>query len=338
MRLCWSVSSLLGVFLFATAAEAAKLEYWRFNANQSRLDLITDQGVRPQAVLIPDPTRLVIDLPGTTLGQQTTHKNIGKWVREVRVGQLNRQTTRLVIELNSQYTFRPQEVRVRGITPNRWFIQLPKLQPRSQFPGSQRFITIPVPPLKPPTVATPIRRVMIVVDPGHGGPDVGAVGRGGLLEKHVVFAIASEVYRLLNQRGVKAVLTRTQDRDLDLAPRVAYAEGLRADAFVSIHANSINLSRPAINGLETYHAPGSSSGARLARTIHNSILGSISVRDRGVRQARFYVLRKTSMPAVLVEVGFVTGREDAAKLADPNYRSKMAAAITQGVLQYFQLK
>jgi N-acetylmuramoyl-L-alanine amidase len=111
------------------------------------------------------------------------------------------------------------------------------------------------------------------------------------------------------------------------------AQRMNANLFVSIHANAISLSRPDVNGLETYYY---SNGQRLARTIHNSILQSLDIRDRGVRTARFYVLRRTSMPSVLVEVGFVTGREDAAKLSDPTYRSQMAQAIARGILQYLQ--
>ncbi|HEY9597893.1 MAG TPA: N-acetylmuramoyl-L-alanine amidase, partial [Cyanophyceae cyanobacterium] len=71
-------------------------------------------------------------------------------------------------------------------------------------------------------------------------------------------------------------------------------------------------------------------------TIHNSILQSVDIRDRGVRRARFYVLRKSSMPSVLVEVGFVTGREDAANLSNPAYRTQMAQAIARGILLYIQ--
>ena len=111
------------------------------------------------------------------------------------------------------------------------------------------------------------------------------------------------------------------------------AERMNADVFVSIHANAISLSRPDINGLETYYY---SNGQRLAQTIHNSILQGVDVGNRGVRNARFYVLRRTSMPSVLVEVGFVTGREDAAKLSSPAYQSQMAQAIARGILQYLQ--
>lgn len=340
MKLRWLLPSLLSTFLLSATAEAAKLEYWRFNAEQSRLDLITDQGIQPKAVLLLNPTRLVVDLPGTTLGRSTVNRTIGQWVREVRVGQFDPQTTRLVIELGPEYTLRPQEVRVRGIASNRWFVQLPKLQPLAL--GAQRPVAISVPPPRQPT-QTIVRspggvRVVVVVDPGHGGQDPGAVGIGGLQEKNVILPIATEVARLLEQQGVNAVLTRSTDRFVDLAPRVAQAEGVRANLFVSIHANSISLSRPDINGLETYYAPGSSSGSRLARTIHDSILRTVRIRDRGVRQARFFVLRKTSMPATLVEVGFVTGREDAANLRSVTFRGQMAQAITEGILRYLRLK
>ncbi|HCF26533.1 MAG TPA: N-acetylmuramoyl-L-alanine amidase, partial [Cyanobacteria bacterium UBA11049] len=127
------------------------------------------------------------------------------------------------------------------------------------------------------------------------------------------------------------VLTRPDDRDLDLEPRVQLAERINASVFVSIHANSISLSRPEVNGLETYYY---NSGARLARTVHDSILRNVRVQDRGVRSARFYVLRKTSMPAILVEVGFVTGREDAPKLSTSAYQNQLAEAIVRGILQY----
>ncbi len=343
MKLRWLLPSLLSTVLLSSTAEAAKLEYWRFNAEQSRLDLITDEGIQPKAVLLLNPTRLVIDLPGTTLGEPTIYKTIGQWVREVRAGQVDPQTTRIVIELGPEYTLRPQEVRVRGIAPNRWFVQLPKLQPLAL--GPQRTVVVPVPAPKrpaPQSPSVPLPRpkpgVVVLVDPGHGGQDPGAIGVGGLREKDVILPIAIEVARLLERQGVNAVLTRADDRFVDLAPRVTQAEGVRANVFVSIHANSISLSRPDVNGLETYYAPGSSSGARLAQTIHNSILGTVRVRDRGVRQARFYVLRKTSMPATLVEVGFVTGREDAANLRSVTYRGQMAQAIATGILRYFSLK
>jgi N-acetylmuramoyl-L-alanine amidase len=177
-------------------------------------------------------------------------------------------------------------------------------------------------------------RQVVVIDPGHGGPDPGAIGIGGVRETDVVLDIGLEVSRILQRQGVVVYLTRTDERDVDLPPRVSLAERVNAAVFVSIHANAISMSRPDINGLETYHAPGAYLGARLARTIHSTILSNLRIRDRGVRGARFYVIRKTSMPATLVETGFLTGQEDIVNLRNPAWRKQMAQAIAQGILNF----
>ncbi|MDV3351771.1 DUF3747 domain-containing protein [Leptothoe sp. LEGE 181152] len=197
--------------------------------------------------------------------------------------------------------------------------------------------TVATPPSRPsPGPATPSAgrgEVLIMIDPGHGGRDPGAVGRNGLLEKEINTFIARRLQRTLEQRGYRAALTRTQDVELDLQPRVDIAERANATIFVSIHANAISLSRPEVNGLETYYY---SSGRNLARAIHSSVLRSTDLRDRGVRQARFYVLRNTSMPAVLVETGFVTGSEDAARFQSTAAREQIADAIAQGIIDYLR--
>lgn len=483
MRFRWLLllPSFLSVFLFSFAAQAGQLRAWRFDSNQNRLEFTTEGGVQPKAQLIANPTRVVIDLPGITLGRPTANQQLRGGIREIRVGQVDNRTTRIVIELAPGYTLDPQQVKFRGASPSQWSVDFPtperiapspNLPPANTPPSNQssqqrppllgtptvgRLVTIqsvelanngtqlliradqgvratstwdaranvyqitipgsrladqvkgpqleatsplsqvllrqqdsrtvvilvkpsrgtqigelnqlndqlvavqlqqtrpvtppissiPVPPpdrtspVLPPATSNPPTpfprvpngRIIVVVDPGHGGPDPGAIGIGGLRETDIVLPIAQQVATLLDQQGVQAVLTRTGEYDLDLQPRVAMAERMNANVFVSIHANSISLSRPDVNGLETYYY---SNGQRLARTIHNSILQSLDIRDRGVRTARFYVLRRTSMPSVLVEVGFVTGREDAAKLSDPAYRSQMAQAIARGILQYLQ--
>ena len=175
--------------------------------------------------------------------------------------------------------------------------------------------------------------MLVIIDPGHGGPDPGAIGINGLQEKGIVLDIGNQVAASLQRQGIQALLTRADDRDLDLEPRVQMAEQSNATVFVSIHANAISLSRPDISGLETYYHE---SGLGLAKIIHQNVLQMTGVGDRGVRKARFYVLRKTSMPSVLVEVGFVTGRDDASRLSNPAYRTQMADAIARGILQYLQ--
>jgi N-acetylmuramoyl-L-alanine amidase len=193
----------------------------------------------------------------------------------------------------------------------------------------------PMPPVATPgsgSPQVPRGRMVVVIDPGHGGSDPGAVGVGGLQEKDVVFPISQQVATLLEQQGIQAILTRRSDRTIDLAPRVAIAEQANANLFVSIHANSAGASA---NGVETYYY-GSSEGQQLAQSIQSNIIRSTGMIDRGVKTARFYVLTQTSMPAALVEVGFVTGRDDARRLSNASSRNQIAGAITRGILQYIQ--
>ncbi|PSN15192.1 N-acetylmuramoyl-L-alanine amidase, partial [filamentous cyanobacterium CCT1] len=155
-----------------------------------------------------------------------------------------------------------------------------------------------------------------------------------LQEKQVIFPISQRVAALLEAQGIVVVMTRQEDTTLDLQTRADIANRAQANLFVSIHANAISLSRPDVNGIETYHA--SESGRRLAAALQASMLAATGMRDRGVKQARFYVLRATTMPSALVEVGFVTGAQDAPRLADPAWRETMAQAIANGILQYIQ--
>jgi N-acetylmuramoyl-L-alanine amidase len=212
---------------------------------------------------------------------------------------------------------------------------------RGLFSGSPPSTTIPVPsvniPPRPLPRPLPRRntdgRQVVIIDPGHGGPDPGAIGIGGMYEKEIVLDISRQVAAILEQQGVQAIMTRTDDTDLDLEPRVALAEQVNATIFVSIHANAISMSRPDVNGLEIYYYD---SGENLARHMRDVILQSVSMRDRGVRSARFYVLRRTSMPAILIETGYVTGDEDAANFSNPAFRRQMAEAIARGILSYIR--
>jgi len=491
-RLVLAGLSALSALVITTPAEAATLQYWWFDAEANQLVFTTDSGVQPRAQMLFNPTRIVVDLPNTRLGSSSREQNVGGPVATVRVGQFDQQTTRLVIELASDYTVPSQSVQVQGRQNNQWVVQLPsptqtsaagatggtiqstttanrvsgnsetgasavlsgvvttgdgfliKLsgnapEPEVEISGEgpdDRFavITLPntavasglrpddlpdyrysiiswdiaqqettppstqitlklgpsspdwralrnnsgiillpprgvsisdVPDEPPPPVASaeqipppqpappvqpsqaapaqlpsvpgnlpsvPNTRMVVVIDPGHGGRDPGAVGINGLQEKQVIFPISLRVAELLEQQGVTVVMTRRTDSTLDLQNRVDIAERARGNLFVSIHANAISMSRPDVNGLETYYA--SETGRRLAAAIQASMLAATGMNDRGVKQARFYVLRRTSMPAALVEVGFVTGAADAPRLADPAWREVLANAIARGILQY----
>jgi N-acetylmuramoyl-L-alanine amidase len=171
-----------------------------------------------------------------------------------------------------------------------------------------------------------------MLDPGHGGKDPGAIGLAGLQEKDVILPISQMVAQILERQGIQVMMTRSADYFVSLQGRTDLANRVGAALFVSIHANSMGAGRPDVNGLEVYYF----GDRRLSDTIHRSILRSIDVRDRKVRRARFYVLRNSKMPSTLVEVGFVTGQEDAPKLRNPNYQRQMAEAIAGGIIEYIR--
>lgn len=175
-------------------------------------------------------------------------------------------------------------------------------------------------------------RIVVTIDPGHGGQDPGAVGIGGLRETDVVLPISLEVARILERQGVGVQLTRNSDRFVSLSGRTAMANRADTDLFVSIHANAV-ANRSSVNGAETFYF---SSGRGLAQSIQESMIRRTNMNNRGVKQARFYVLRNTAMPAALVEVGFVTGTSDATKLSNPAFRNQMAEAIAEGILNYIK--
>jgi N-acetylmuramoyl-L-alanine amidase len=184
----------------------------------------------------------------------------------------------------------------------------------------------------------PRGRFKVVIDPGHGGPDPGAVGIAGLRETDVVLDVSLQLARLLQSRGVEVVLTRTTEVDVDLPPRVALANSSGADVFLSVHANALSMMRPDVNGIESfYFEPAGNRARSLAAAVQQQMLAiSPGSPNRGVRTARFFVIRRTVMPSTLVEMGFVTGALDAPRLMDANFRRRMAVALATGVLTYLQ--
>jgi N-acetylmuramoyl-L-alanine amidase len=236
----------------------------------------------------------------------------------VRIGEIN-QVTNQVLALQLE--------RYRAIKPP---IGLPPLP----SPGNSQ---LPDPnirnPQPRPRLPVPKGRLLVVIDPGHGGKDPGAIGIGGIQEKDIILPISRKIAEVLQRNGVQVVLTRDSDYFVSLPGRVQMAERANADVFVSIHANSAGANRPEVSGLETYYYD---NGLTLARIVHNRILQRVNVNDRRVRKARFYVLRKSSMPSILVETGYLTGREDISKLRTSAYQNQMAEAIAEGILQYLK--
>ncbi len=291
--------------------------------------------------------RFWIDFPGELKNPRTIKGN-GP-IKEIRLGKPNKGNTRLVIEFRDNNYLTPLTWRIIGLDQNRWRIKL--FTPKYSFKSiGEGLVEKSVGNIKTnqnssygenrannaylrlPNVKR--NNFLVVIDPGHGGPDPGAIGIGGLRETDVVLEVAKRVGDLLSEKGVKVRLTRKKEIDLDLPPRVAFANRTNADIFVSIHANASVGKRSDINGLETFYFRGYK-GKLLAKRIQKQILRvSPGSPDRGVKQGRFYVIKKTRMPAVLVEIGFLTGRLDARRLEKAPHRKRIAYAIAKGILEY----
>jgi len=196
---------------------------------------------------------------------------------------------------------------------------------------------------------------IVVIDPGHGGRDTGAIARDGTREKDVVLPIARKVAERLRRSGLVVYLTRSSDVFVSLDQRVAAARKRKADLFVSIHANASGAK--SIAGAETFlltpkgtrstysnkKQVQASSGngfdknnARLAWEIQKQIVAASGCTDRGVKHARFLVLRKAPCPAVLVETGFLTNSREARLLRSEGYRDKIARGVAEGILRYIR--
>lgn len=199
-----------------------------------------------------------------------------------------------------------------------------------------------------PAVALPpglASRHTVVVDPGHGGPDPGAVGAAGTLEKDVVLAVAQELARYLTQAGIRTLLTRTEDRRLaeeagslkhrqveDLNRRARLAQEAGATLLVSIHANA--FPSPRWSGAQTFYQEGEAESRRLAEAIQAQLVRRLPPNRRQARPADYRLLREAEMPAVIVEVGFLSNPEEERKLRDRAYQGRVAEAIFHGIMDY----
>lgn len=170
----------------------------------------------------------------------------------------------------------------------------------------------------------------VVIDPGHGGHDRGGIPSNIIPEKGVALDTALRVQRYLAKAGLQTVMTRSSDVFVTLDRRVAIANSQKRAIFVSIHYNSAY--RVGANGIETFYS--SKTGKSLAAIMQQNTMKTTSGVNRGVKPATFYVLRKTKIPAILIEGGFLTNPTDAALVNRKEYREKLAAQIAASILEY----
>ena len=357
------------------------IRHWS-SADSSTVVLDLEDQVQYEAHRLSGPDRVYFDLRDTQLAPALTGKSIevgDTFVNRVRMAQPVAGMTRVVLETKANSTFSV------SLEPNpyRLVVEIRKIgaNPKGAvnlFPNAgdaeknKLAIVVPPPTKEDIQLRARVPKLRIVVDAGHGGWDLGTVGRRGLLEKDLVLEISQRLGKLLESRlGMEVIYTRPDDNYVTLDERASIANTSQADLFVSVHANYSDL--PSARGVETYYtnlfsAPGSKDvdthasaatvkpaatatlspadlherieqSRHLAASVQRSLYGTLSaqnpgLRDRGIKEAGFVVLTESAMPGILAEVSFVSSPTDEQKLRSDGYREEIAEALYRGIARY----
>lgn len=200
-------------------------------------------------------------------------------------------------------------------------------------------------------VSTPVNKVagrIVVIDPGHGGIDPGALSKSGVKEKDLVLAISKKLEKILNSYAIYTVMTRETDTDLapdvkgplihrkreDLNRRASVAKNHKADLLVSIHANS--FPEPYWSGAQTFYNSENGASKLLAETIQSSLVNSLGPNKRKAKPGDFRILRESKVPSAMIEVGFLSNPKEANLLQDSKYQDRVAEAIAKGIIKFFE--
>ena len=340
--------------------------------------------VQYEAHRLSDPERIYFDLHDTTLAPGLFGKTIevgDKLLDRVRIAQPRRGVTRVVLETRGSSDF---SVSFQS-NPTRLIVEVhpaapeqPKPKPQPQALKSES-LSPATPPVSSGAVQgknaesgqprLTVPKFRIVLDAGHGGWDLGTVGRKGLLEKDLVMDIVGRLGKLVDKGlGAEIVYTRPDDNYVALEKRAEIANLAHADLFVSVHANY--SSDATARGVETYYTNTYSSvrartheldeagstldninwtnvdirekvleSRRFASSVQRALYGNLvsqnpDIRNRGVKRASYVVLTGTTMPAILAEVSFVSNSTDESKLRTSAYRQQIAEALYQGIAHY----
>ncbi len=183
-----------------------------------------------------------------------------------------------------------------------------------------------------PKQPKPLEGKLIVIDPGHGGDDPGALMDKHFFEKEYTLDISKRLYLLLTQLGAQVVMCRQGDQNPSLEERTKLANFNKTDVFISVHINSFIT--PFINGTETYYYKYKDEA--LAQAVHEELIKSLKLNDKGLKRARLYVLRNSTMPSVLIEPLFITNPAEFQLLSQPYFRQKIAGASARGIIKFLK--
>ena len=354
------------------------IRHWESEDSSTVVIDLQDQ-VQYEVHRLTSPERIYFDLHDTTLADGFNGKTIevgDELLARIRVAQPFPGVSRVVLETKNVSNFSV------GLEPNpyRLSIEIGRSKQKSKAelgPSGMAADHEDLAPSQPMTkedrsLRSRVPHLKIAIDAGHGGWDLGAVGRQGVVEKDLVLDIGRRLGRLLETRlGSDVIYTREDDTYVPLEQRAEMANDAQADMFVSIHGN--NSDYASARGIETYYtnvsAPANSldiekrenstavsaapvpvltgvalkekttESQRLAASVERSLYGALSaknpgLRDRGIKEAGFVVLTNTSMPAILAEVSFVSSPKDEKNLLSETYRQQIAEALYKGIMRY----
>jgi N-acetylmuramoyl-L-alanine amidase len=317
--------------------------------------------VKVTSVQLTKPLRLAIDISPAWFRLEDAPAPLGV-VRSVRLGQFTKETARIALELNGP-------VRVTGLPQSATTISA-----RIQTVGSTKLARASEPgpaivtprSAGKPSVAPALKarsrlsvrrgRVasrgglvqrdpslfigddglltgrVICIDPGHGGWKSGAQGLNGSKEGDICLALGQQLARALREAGATVLMTRDSDTHVSLEQRWQFANQQQAELFISIHCNA-SPRHNTVSGTETYYCTPRS--LALAQSLHSEVARVMGGRDGGIRRRQFAVVRHTTMPSVLLEVGYIDHLGDEAKLGDPAFQEEFGNAVRDGVIRYF---
>ncbi len=176
----------------------------------------------------------------------------------------------------------------------------------------------------------PLKGKTIVLDPGHGGKDVGSIGGAGTYEKDVTLLTARNVERKLKEQGARVVMTREADTTISLKERTAIAQTEQADLFISIHFDAFETGD--VYGMTTYYNKPQDRG--IAETLHDQLFKTdMDTKDRGVQFGDYHVIRENAKPAVLLELGYISNRTEEARMKTESFQARISKAIASGVIE-----
>ena len=277
-------------------------------------------------------SRLTIDINGATLGKIASSLTLDGDIAEKAVFTRNgTSSSRVVIDLagiidDGDYKVFTLRNDPENNKPFRVVVDINKPIPKIAY-----------------NFTTGLQNKVIVIDPGHGGSDPGAIGINKTMEKTITLAVAQRVQALLEKAGAKVIMTRKTDVDVfgpnasavqELSARTLVANKNKADIFLSIHINA--FSNRTVGGSSTYYYQKTKYDALLAESIQAGLAKAGGLQDRGTYPARFYVIKRTVMPAVLTELAFISNPDEEKALNSPQFQQQLAQGIVDGLDAFFK--